>query len=80
MYRVKNNRPLEKRLLAHVCARPAMIVDLCDAMAFIDMPGDHSRLWVAAETDIKCADYNPRLIDLATKTFESALHSEGMLD
>jgi hypothetical protein len=77
---ILNNRPLEKLLPAHVCARPAMIVDLCDAMAFIDIPGDRSRLLVAAETDIKCADYNPRLIDLATKTFENASHSEDMLD
>jgi hypothetical protein len=80
MYQVKNNRRLTKLLLAHVCARPATIVDLCDAMAFIDMHGDHTRLWVTAETAIKCADHNPRLIDLATKTLENALHKEGMLD
>jgi hypothetical protein len=39
-------------------------------MSFIDMHDDHSRLWVAAETAIICADYNTRLIDLATKTLE----------
>jgi hypothetical protein len=26
-------------LIAHLCARPAIIVDLCDAAAFIDMHG-----------------------------------------
>jgi hypothetical protein len=79
-YQVRNNRPLAKVLLALVCAHPAMIVGPCDAMAFIDMHDDHSRLWVAAETAIICADYNTRLIDLATKTLEKALHREGMLD
>ena len=37
MYRVKNNRRLKRQLIAHVCARPAVIVDLYDAAAFIDM-------------------------------------------
>jgi hypothetical protein len=77
---VRNNRRLTKLLRAHVCARPAMIVDLYDAMAFIDMHGNHSRLWVTAVTAIKSADHNPRLIDLATKALENALHREGMLD
>jgi hypothetical protein len=67
-------------LIAHVCARPAIIVDLCDAAAFIDMHGDRSALWVAAQTAIKCADRNPRLIDQATKSLENALRREGMLD
>jgi hypothetical protein len=67
-------------LIAHVCARPAIIVDLCDAAAFIDMHGDHSALWVTAQTAIKCADRNPHLIDQATKTLENALRREGMLD
>jgi hypothetical protein len=80
MYQVTNNRRLAKLLLAHVCARPALIVDLYDAMAFVDMHGDRTRLWVAAETAIRCADHNPRLIDLATRTLEDALYKEGMLD
>jgi hypothetical protein len=57
-----------------------LIVDLYDAMAFVDMHGDRTRLWVAAETAIRCADHNPRLIDLATRTLEDALYKEGMLD
>jgi hypothetical protein len=79
MYRVKNNRRLARQLVAHVCARPAIIVDLCDAAAFIDMHGDRTRLWVTAETAVKCADHNPLLIDQATKTVENALRTEGML-
>ena len=67
-------------MLAHVCARPAIIVDLCDAAAFIDMQGVRTRLWVTAETAVKCADHNPLLIDQATKTLETALRREGMLD
>jgi hypothetical protein len=66
--------------MAHVCARPAIIVDLCDAAAFIDMHGVRTRLWVTAETAVKCADYNPLLIDQATKTLEQALRREGMID
>ena len=42
--------------------------------------GDYSRLWIAAETAIKCADYDPSLIDLATKSLENTLQKEGMLD
>jgi hypothetical protein len=80
MYQVRNNRRLSKLLLAHVCARPAMIIDLCDAMAFVDMHGDQTRPWVTAETAIRCADHNPRLIDMATKTLENVLLREGMLD
>jgi hypothetical protein len=67
-------------LVAQVCARPAIIVDLCDAAAFIDMHGDRTRLWVTAETAVKCADHNPLLIDQATKTLENALRRQGMLD
>jgi hypothetical protein len=67
-------------LIAHVCARPAIIVDLRDAAAFIDMHGERTRPWVTAETAVKCADRNPRLIDQATTTLESALRREGMLD
>ena len=67
-------------MLAHVCARPAIIVDLCDAAAFIDMHGVRTRLWVTAETAVKCADCNRLLIDQATKTLEQALRTEGMLD
>ena len=67
-------------MVAYVCARPAIIVDLCDAAAFIDMHGDRTRLWVTAETAVKCADYNPLLIDQATKTLEQALRREGMID
>jgi hypothetical protein len=80
MYEVTNNRRLAKQLVAHVCARPAIIVDLCDAAAFIDMHSGRTRLWVTAETAVKCADHDPRLIDQATKTLENALHGEGMLD
>ena len=67
-------------MIAHVCARPAIIVDLCDAAAFIDMHGDRTQLWVTAETAVKCADGNPVLIDQATTSLESALRREGMLD
>jgi hypothetical protein len=80
MYQVKNNRRLKRQLIAHVCARPAIIIDLYDAAAFIDMHGDHTRLWVTAETAVKCADHNPDLIDDATTTLERALRREGMLD
>jgi hypothetical protein len=80
MYQVKNNRSLARQLVAHVCVRRATIVDLCDAAAFIDMQGHRTRLWVTAETAVKCADHNPRLIDQATKTLENALRGEGMLD
>ncbi len=80
MYQVKNNRRLARQLVARVCARPAIIVDLCDAAAFIDMHGDRTRLWVTAETAVKCADHNPLLIDQTTKTLENALRREGMLD
>ena len=80
MHQVKNNRRLAKQSVAHVCARPAIIVDLCDAAAFIDMHGDRTRLWGTAKTAVKCADHNPRLIDQATKTLENALRGEGMLD
>jgi hypothetical protein len=79
MYQVRNNRRLARQLVARVCARPAIIVDLCDAAAFIDMHGDRTRLWVTAETAVKCADHNPLLIDQATKTLENALRREGML-
>jgi hypothetical protein len=67
-------------LIVHVCARPAIIVDLCDAAAFIDMHGGRTPLWVSAQIAIKCADRNPRLIDQATKSLENALRKEGMLD
>jgi hypothetical protein len=33
-----------------------------------------------AETTVRRADRNPRLIDQATRTLESALRREGMLD
>jgi hypothetical protein len=48
--------------------RPAIIVDLCGAAAFIDIHDDRTRLWVTAETAVKCADHNPFLIDQTTKT------------
>jgi hypothetical protein len=80
MYQVKNNRRLARQLVAHVCARPAIIVDLCDAAAFIDMHGDRTRVWVTAETAVKYADPNPLPIDRATKTLENTLRREGMLD
>jgi hypothetical protein len=80
MYRVKNNRRLTKQLIAHVCARPAIIVDLCDAAAFIDMHGVRTGPWVTAEIAVKYADHNPRLIDRATTSLENVLRREGMLD
>jgi hypothetical protein len=80
MYQVRNNPKLARELIAHVCARAAIIVDLCDAAAFIDMQGDRTPLWVTAQTAVKCADRNPRLIDQATKTLENALHGEGIPD
>jgi hypothetical protein len=67
-------------LVAHVCARPAVIIDLYDAAAFIDMHGDRTQVWVTAETAVRCADRNPRLIDEATTTLERALRLEGMLN
>jgi hypothetical protein len=60
--------------------RPAVIVDLCDAAAFIDMHGERTRPWVAAETAVKRADRNACLIRQATETLENALRREGMLD
>jgi hypothetical protein len=80
MYQVKNNRRLARRLVAHVCARPAVIVDLCDAAAFIDMHGERTRPWVSGETAVKYADRNPRLVGQATTSLENALRREGMLD
>jgi hypothetical protein len=80
MYEVRNNRRLSRQLIAHVCARPAIIVDLCDAAAFIDMHGERTQLWVTAETTVKRADHNPHLIDLCTTTLENTLRREGMLD
>jgi hypothetical protein len=44
------------------------------------MRGSRTQLWVTAETAVKCADHNPRLIDQATKTLENALRGDGMLD
>jgi hypothetical protein len=58
MYQAKNNRRHARQLAAHVCARPAIIVDLCDAAAFIDMHGNRTQIWVAAATAVKCADHN----------------------
>jgi hypothetical protein len=80
MYQVKNNRRLTRQLIAHVCARPAILVDLCDAVAFIAMHGDNTQLWASVETAVKCADRNPHLIDQATKALENTLRREGMLD
>jgi hypothetical protein len=80
MYQVRNNRSLTRQLTAHVYARSAIIVDLCDAAAFIDMHGGRTRPWVTAEAAVRCADRNPRLIDQATRFLENALRREGMLD
>jgi hypothetical protein len=77
MYQVRNNRRLARQLTAYVCARPAVIVDLRDAAAFIDMHGVRTPLWITAETAVKCADRNPFLIDQATGTLETALRREG---
>jgi hypothetical protein len=80
MYQIRNNRRLARQLIAHVCARAAIIIDLRDAATFIDMHGERTRPWVAAETAVKYADHNPALIDQATKTLENALRREGMLE
>jgi hypothetical protein len=80
MYQVKNNRRLARQLTAHICGRPAIIVDLCDTAAFIDMHGARTRLRVTAESAVKYADRNPRLVDQATNALENALRREGMLD
>src|SRR5258708_32412034 len=80
MTKEKNNGGRGGDLLPPFCARPAIIVDLRDAAAFIDMQGDRTRLWVTAETAVRCADRNPSLIDQATRTLENALRREGMLD
>jgi hypothetical protein len=80
MYVVRNNRRLARQLVAYVCARPAVIVDLCDAAAFIRMHGERTRLWTTAETAVRCADRNPALIGEATTSLERALRREGMLD
>src|ERR1700732_223867 len=61
---------------AHVCSRPAIIVDLCDAAAFIDRHGGRTQLWLTAETAVKCADHSPRLIEQATRSLENALRRE----
>lgn len=76
MYQVKNNLRLTRQLVAHVCARPAIIVDLATRQRLSTC----TRLWATAETAVKCADSNPRLIDQATKTLENTLRREGMLD
>jgi hypothetical protein len=44
------------------------------------MHGARTRLWVTAETSVKCADDHPRLIDQVTEALENALRREGMLD
>ena len=80
MYRVKNNRRLTRQLTAHVCAHPAIIVDLCDAATFIDMHGIRTRPWVTAETAVRYADRNPSLIDQATASLQNVLRREGMVD
>ena len=49
--------------------------DVCRNLA-IAARSEEPRL--AAETAVKCADHNPRLIDQATKTLENALRGEGM--
>ena len=67
-------------MIAHVCARPAILVDLCDAAAFIGMHGDSTRLWASAETAVKYADRNPHRTDEATNALEDVLRREGMLD
>jgi hypothetical protein len=47
-------------------------------IADLDAIGDRARLWMTAETAVRCAD--PFLIDQATETLESTLRSERMLD
>jgi hypothetical protein len=60
IHQVKNNRLLTQQLIAHICARPAIITDLYDAAAFIDMHGDRTQLWATAET-AQVRDHNPGL-------------------
>jgi len=60
-----------------ICAHPTLIRNrtttrICSML--------RTRLWVTAETAVKCADHSPRLIDQATKTLENALRRDGMLD
>jgi hypothetical protein len=46
----------------------------------LETHSDRTRLWLTADTAVKCADHNPRLIDQATRILENALRREGMLD
>ena len=46
-------------------------------IADLDAIGDRARLWMTAETAVKCAD--PFLIDHATETLESTLRRECIL-
>jgi len=59
-----------------VCARPAIIVDLCDR-EFIDMHGDRTRHG-SPRRRRQVADHNPSSRQ-ATKTLETDC-AEGMLD
>jgi hypothetical protein len=58
MYQVKNNQRLVRRLAACVCGRDAII-----AGNVYRHSGRPHGLWVIAETAVKCADHNPRLVD-----------------
>jgi hypothetical protein len=49
MHHVKKSRRLAKQLVARVRARPATIVDLCDAAAFVDMHGGRTQLWLTPD-------------------------------
>jgi hypothetical protein len=60
MYHVKNNRRLARQLLANVCGRPAVIVDLRDATAFIAMHGDRTPAWLKAAVAVERADRDAR--------------------
>jgi hypothetical protein len=80
MRQVENNRELARPLLAKVCGRAAVMVDLRDAAAFIEMHGDRTVHWLTAANAIEEADRDVRLIELATRLLENAPRGDGMLD
>jgi hypothetical protein len=80
MYQVKNNREAREAIGSSRLRSSRHYRRPCDAAAFIDMHGVRTRLWVTAETAVKCADRAPLLIDQAITTLENALRRDGMLD
>jgi hypothetical protein len=80
MYQVKNNRRLARQLLANICGRPAVIVDLRDATAFIAMHGDRTPAWLKAAVAVQRADRDARRVNQATQSLENAMRIDGMLE